>query len=90
MMRRATIRSISDETGLSLATVSRALKASPAVRPETARLVRDAAEKLGYRRSAVAANLRSGRTGLLSLVIDRKSTRLNSSHSGESRMPSSA
>ena len=69
MMRRATIRSISDETGLSLATVSRALKASPAVRPETARLVRDAAEKLGYRRSAVAANLRSGRTGLLSLVI---------------------
>lgn len=68
-MRRATIRSISDETGLSLATVSRALKASPAVRPDTARLVRDAAAKLGYRRSAVAANLRTGRTGLLSLVI---------------------
>ena len=27
---------------------------------------------------------------LIDLVIDRKSTRLNSSHSGESRMPSSA
>lgn len=68
-MRRATIRSISDETGLSLATVSRALKSSPTVRPDTMRVVQTAAEKLGYRRSAVAANLRSGRTGLLSLVI---------------------
>ena len=27
---------------------------------------------------------------LINLVVDRKSTRLNSSHSGESRMPSSA
>ena len=27
---------------------------------------------------------------LISMSIDRKSTRLNSSHSGESRMPSSA
>lgn len=68
-MRRTTIRSISAETGLSLATVSRALKASPAVRPDTMRVVQDAAEKLGYRRSTVAANLRKGRTGLLSLVI---------------------
>ena len=29
-------------------------------------------------------------TGLAALGVDRKSTRLNSSHSGESRMPSSA
>ena len=28
--------------------------------------------------------------GLTTIYIDRKSTRLNSSHSGESRMPSSA
>ena len=28
--------------------------------------------------------------GLLECLLDRKSTRLNSSHSGESRMPSSA
>ena len=28
--------------------------------------------------------------GAASFVVDRKSTRLNSSHSGESRMPSSA
>ena len=27
---------------------------------------------------------------VIELIIDRKSTRLNSSHSGESRMPSSA
>ena len=31
-----------------------------------------------------------GHEGAIALVQDRKSTRLNSSHSGESRMPSSA
>ena len=68
-MAHATIRSISAETGLSLATVSRALKDSPAVKPDTARIVQEAAAKLGYQRNAVAANLRGGRTGLLSLVM---------------------
>ena len=32
----------------------------------------------------------NGRLAVASVYIDRKSTRLNSSHSGESRMPSSA
>ena len=38
---------------------------------------------------APVAKLTSART-ILSWAADRKSTRLNSSHSGESRMPSSA
>ena len=32
----------------------------------------------------------AGKTTCFNLLTDRKSTRLNSSHSGESRMPSSA
>lgn len=66
---RATIRSIAQATGYSVATVSRALNGSPSVRPETIREVQNAADRLGYRRSAVAAGLRTGRTGILCLVL---------------------
>ena len=41
-------------------------------------------------RNLVCANGRSDLTKDWSNISDRKSTRLNSSHSGESRMPSSA
>ena len=32
----------------------------------------------------------AGKTTTMKMLLDRKSTRLNSSHSGQSRMPSSA
>ena len=50
--------------------------------------------RLRSRREAVIGRIGENRYKLgytaLSLLGDRKSTRLNSSHSGESRMPSSA
>ena len=41
-----------------------------------------------YERVALVTDVRAG--GDFQQLLDRKSTRLNSSHSGESRMPSSA
>ncbi|MCP4386437.1 MAG: LacI family DNA-binding transcriptional regulator [Hyphomicrobiales bacterium] len=66
---RVTIRSIARETGLSIATVSRALQESPSVRAETTHLVLDAAERLGYRRNPSGAGLRTGRTETICLVM---------------------
>ncbi len=66
---RATIRSIARDTGLSIATVSRALQASPSVRPETIQTVLAAAKRLGYRRNAAGAGLRTGRTETICLVM---------------------
>ncbi|WP_421725859.1 LacI family transcriptional regulator [Bauldia sp.] len=66
---RATIRSIARETGLSIATVSRALQESPSVRAETISTVLAAAERLGYRRNPAGAGLRTGRTETICLVM---------------------
>ena len=66
---RVTIRSIAQATGLSIATVSRALQDSPAVRAETVAKVLAAAEQLGYRRNPAGAGLRTGRTETISLAM---------------------
>lgn len=50
-------RAIASELGLAQATVSRALQGSPLVNPETRELVREAAERLGYRPNPVVSTL---------------------------------
>ncbi|WP_432841291.1 LacI family DNA-binding transcriptional regulator [Dactylosporangium sp. CA-092794] len=52
--RRVTVREIAAETGMSIATVSRALNDHQAVTPATRALVRDAAERLRARTGAAA------------------------------------
>jgi LacI family transcriptional regulator len=66
---RATVRSIARETGYSVATVSRALNGLESVRPETMQQIVDVANRLGYRRSASAASLRTGRSRVISLLV---------------------
>jgi LacI family transcriptional regulator len=76
MSSRVSIRSLARELGLSIATVSEALRDSPAVRPETRARVIAAAEAAGYRRNplvgATFSALRTGRhlgfSGTLALV----------------------
>ena len=63
MLRRTPdLRSIADELGISISTVSRALKADPRVAPATQARVNEVAERLGYRRNLRGVNLRTGRT----------------------------
>jgi LacI family transcriptional regulator, repressor for deo operon, udp, cdd, tsx, nupC, and nupG len=68
------IQDIAVETGLSTATVSRALRGLPSVAPATIALVRRAADRLGYVPSSAASGLATGRNraiGVLVPVIDR-------------------
>ena len=75
--------------GVSLKTVSRVVNRESGVTPETSERVRAAIDSLGFRRNEAARALRQGRVSQ-TLGLDRKSTRLNSSHESTSRMPSSA
>lgn len=57
-----TIKELSAACGLSVSTVSKALNNYPDVSEETREQVRKAAERLGYRPSAIARGLKMGRT----------------------------
>ena len=74
MSNKATLKNIAEMLQISISTVSRALKDHPDIAKETKKKVRELAEMMDYEPNA----------------LDRKSTRLNSSHVSESRMPSSA
>jgi LacI family transcriptional regulator len=66
---RATLRALADQLGLSVTTVSRALKDGPEVRPDTIARVKAAAELAGYRPDWRAVNLRTGRTGVVAVLF---------------------
>lgn len=68
-MTDVTLREVARASGCSVATVSRVLAGTRPVGAETARRVREAAEKLGYRPNQVARALRSRSTGTVGLVL---------------------
>ena len=72
-----TIKDVAAAAGVSPSTVSRTCKDSPSISRETKERVRRIMAQLGY-----VPNFET--------EPDRKSTRLNSSHTDISRMPSSA
>ena len=68
---RPTMTDVAVAAGVSLKTVSRVVNDERGVRPETAALIRDAIDRLGFRRNDMARALRSGqRTRTLGLVIE--------------------
>lgn len=62
---RVNLSHVSEQTGLSVSTVSKALQGSPLVAVKTRERVEQAAEKLRYRRNALASGLVSGRTNTI-------------------------
>ncbi|TJZ58764.1 LacI family transcriptional regulator [Streptomyces piniterrae] len=68
-MAEVTLRDVARASGCSVATVSRVLAGTRPVGAETARTVREAAERLGYRPNQVARALRSRSTGTVGLVL---------------------
>ena len=64
----ATIAEVARQAGVGVATVSRVLNGSPAVRDETRRRVLDAIADLGYEPNAAARALSTGRTGAVGVV----------------------
>ncbi len=66
---RPTIKTICAMTGLSTATVSKALRQSPDVRPETRAIVEDAARKVGYSTNLHGVQLRTGKTYQVAVLM---------------------
>ena len=56
-IHQITIKDIARELGVSISTVSRALKDHPDISPQTKQLVRDLVEKMKYKPNAIALSL---------------------------------
>lgn len=66
---RAGIREVAAAAGVSITTVSDALNGKGRLPDATRRHVRSVAERLGYRPSAAARTLRTGKSGLIGLTV---------------------
>ncbi len=67
--RQPSMADVAETAGVSAQTVSRALRGSPNVNPETKRRVLAAVEQLGYRLNNAARVLSSGRSHAIGLVL---------------------
>lgn len=67
---KPTLKTIAEMTGLAVTTVSRALADAPQIALETRMRVRQVAEQIGYLPDRAAQRLRTGRTNVISLVLD--------------------
>ena len=63
------LKQVAELSGVSVRTVSNVVNGYQYVAPETRQRVQTAIDALGYRPNAAARSLRTGRTGLLALVI---------------------
>jgi len=68
--KNGTIPKIAEATGLSLATVSRALAGLPNVLPGTREKVLEAARELNYVRDRAAVRLKTGKTQVIAFLMD--------------------
>ncbi|MGE0003991.1 MAG: LacI family DNA-binding transcriptional regulator [Parvibaculaceae bacterium] len=66
-----TLRTIADLAGLGVTTVSRALKDGPELAAETKARVRAIAEEIGYRPHRAGVRLKTGRTFVISFVLNQ-------------------
>ena len=68
--KRATLRTISELTGLSQSTVSLSLRGGTALKAETRRRIAEAAASVGYVPDRAGVRLRTGKTNVIALVLD--------------------
>jgi DNA-binding LacI/PurR family transcriptional regulator len=66
---RVGIRDVAAAAGVSITTVSDALNGKGRLPEATRKLVRETADRLGYRPSAAARTLRTGKSGLIGLML---------------------
>lgn len=69
MTARPTIEQVAERAGVSVATVSRALRGLPNVAPTTRARVATVAREIGYRPDPAAARLASGRSRTIGVVV---------------------
>jgi LacI family transcriptional regulator, galactose operon repressor len=69
-VNRPTLKTIAFMTGLGVTTVSRALKDAPEIGEATRRRVQLVAQQVGYRPNRAGVRLRTGKTNVISLVLN--------------------
>ena len=74
---RPTLKTIANLAGLSVASVSRALKDASDIGEDTKIRVRDIALQIGYRPNRAGVRLRTGRTNVIALVMSAESDVMN-------------
>jgi LacI family transcriptional regulator len=67
---KPTLRTIADLTGLAVTTVSRALSDDPVINHETRKRVHQVAVEIGYSPDRAAQRLKTGRTNVISVLLD--------------------
>ncbi|MGO4437125.1 LacI family transcriptional regulator [Rhizobium sp. RAF56] len=67
---KPTLRTIADLTGLAVPTVSRALSDAPQISLETRQRVHRVARDIGYQPDRAAQRLKTGRTNVISILLD--------------------
>lgn len=67
---RPTLKTVAEDVGYAITTVSRALAGDPRIAKETRQKVADAARRLGYVPNRAAQRLRTGRTKVISLLLN--------------------
>lgn len=72
---RRDIRSVAQEAGVSVSTVSRALNGYGDVNADTRRRVEEAAERLGYQASHAASTLRQKKTNTVTFMVSKPWTK---------------
>lgn len=77
--KEVTIYDIADKLKLSASTVSRGLRNHPAIRRETVRRIKEAAESMGYQQNAFASNLRKNRSNTIGVILPRLDSNFQSS-----------
>jgi LacI family transcriptional regulator len=75
--QRATLKTISQLTGLSLSTVSLSLRGGTTLKEETRRRVAEAAASVGYVPDRAGVRLRTGKTNVVALVLDGADDSIN-------------
>jgi len=69
MKRQVTIKDIAEKLGISVSTVSRALKDHPDISVKTRQAVKELAKLLGYKPNLIALNLKNSKTNTIGLVV---------------------
>jgi LacI family transcriptional regulator len=77
---KPTLRTIAQATGFSVATVSRALADDPRIAARTRATVAEAAKRLGYIPDRAARRLRTGRTQVITLLLNTEHEFLGFTH----------
>lgn len=68
-VKRATLKTIADRTGVSVSTVSLCMRDGSHVKAATRELIQQAAKELGYVPNRAGVRLRTGRTNVIALVL---------------------